>query len=165
MIVKTSVNSQLKKDALLKGTLLAGLGMLVLIGGSVILTQEQLAQYGFFIFLFGIALVTYGMIPYRKLVRLEHSPDEIHVDDDHTWIYFRKGKKIAEIPQTAIESADFIAHDPDYGICLQFKKKPSDKVKVCDSDAHLQMDKYGCDLFLPYFTERSMNRLRSGTDE
>lgn len=164
MIVKTAVNSQLKKDALLRGSLLAGLGMLILIGGSIILTQEQLEQYGFFIFVGGIALVTFGMIPYRKLVRLENSPDEIHVNDDHAWVYYRKGKKIAEIPREAIESSDFVAHDPDYGICVQLKKNPPSKVKVFMPDAQLQMNKYGCDLFLPYFTERSMNQLSKEDD-
>lgn len=158
MIVKTAVGTQHKKDALLKGILLAGLGMLILIGGSVLLTQEQLSQYGFFIFAIGIAIVSYGMIPYRKIVRLENLPDEIHVNEDHTWVYYRGGKKVAEIPKETIESASFITHDPNYGICVSLKKNPVAKVKVC-AEAKLQVNKFGCDLFLPYFTERAVNQL------
>jgi len=159
MIVKTAVNSKIKKDALLNGTLLAGLGMLILIGGSVSFSKEQLSQYGFLIFVFGIALITLGMMPYRKLVRIENCPDEIHVNDDHTWVYYVKGKKLAEIPQETMESVNFIARDPSYGICIHFKKNSSSKVKVSDSDTQLQINKFGCDLFMPYFTERSVHQL------
>lgn len=162
MIVKSAVSTRVKKDALFKGTLLAGIGMMILIGGSVFLTREHLSVYGFLIFGLGIGLVTWGMIPYRRLVRLENSPDEIHVNEDHTWIYYIKGKKTLEIPEETIESVNYLSKNSEYGLCLKLRKEPTKKVKVHSplwQSSH--SGKFGCDIFLPYFTERSCTMLKT----
>lgn len=156
MIVKSAVKSQAKRKALFRGSFLAGMGMLIMIAGSVFLSRHQLSLYGIPLFIAAITLVTIGMIPYRKLTRLENKPDEIHINQDHSWVYYRKGKQILEIPQGTIESMRYISQD-QYGICLSLKKNPENKVKVYQPG--LRMSHFGCDLFFPYFSERAFKQL------
>lgn len=139
MIVRSAVSTQIKKSTLFRGTLLACIGMLILIGGSVFLSREQLSVYGFLLFIGGIAFVTWGMIPYRRLSRIENSPREIHVDEK-TWSYHVKGKKTMEIPRDSIKSINYFSHPSRYGICLRLKNSQQ--------------------VFFPYFTERSFHLLK-----
>jgi len=129
MIVRSVVKPELLRRTLWRGSFLAALGLLFLLFGALFLPEEALSRYGPWLFALGGGLLTAGLLPYRRLSRLEIQPDELHLTKDQL---FWKSQKVL-IPLHKIQSIQPIVGD-HYGIQFQFK------------DGHT--------LFLPYFSER-----------
>lgn len=75
--IRSSICSQLMKSTLLKGTLLAGLGIFVITLAAIFLSPEYLTTYGLPLFAIGCGMITFGLLPYRRLTLLEKCPNEI----------------------------------------------------------------------------------------
>ncbi len=117
--VRSSIRSSLKRSLLFKGTLFALMGALSLIAAAILLPAEKLSHYGFFIFAFAMALITYGLLPYRRLCRLENNPDELRLDSDHILYYLKKGNAVLAISKNDIQSFSYFDLTQKYGIkCL-----------------------------------------------
>jgi hypothetical protein len=134
------------------------------LSGSLI-PAAKLWAWGLPIFLTSIALITLGMLPYRKLKLLEMNPYILKWDDE--WLHFvTKGKTLFSIPLVSIAETKYVQKGKGYGIGLWLKKPLPQKMIVCDR--HFDLDAYmkrsqsehGCDLFFPYFTERSARALK-----
>lgn len=123
--------SLVKPDVLRKtlfvGTAKAVVGLLLMFFG------------GPFFFIPGILVIGWGLIPYRKLKKLEHNP--------YALILTEKGivlqtKKRVFIPNEDIVKMEYIDGTP-FGILITLKERT---------------------LFAPYFSKRTFDDLQSGLD-
>ncbi len=79
--IRSSICSQLMKSTLLKGTLYAALGVIILVLAGAFLPSETLTTFGLPIFIMGIGLITFGLLPYRRLTSIEKCPNELWIKE------------------------------------------------------------------------------------
>jgi hypothetical protein len=137
--LRTSIKPELMRKALFRGSLLGGTGVFLLVISGIFMPVPILSQWGIPIFLLAMLLIAFGMIPYRKLTRLEKSPNEIIISSDDLLTYCRKGKIIFQISLSSISSCSYIDDESVYGIKLILQE--------------------GQEIFLPYFTELAKSQI------
>jgi len=137
--LRSSIKPTLKRKVLMRGTLIAGLGGIILLYCGVFTPAETLEQWGMIPFLLAVILITVGLLPYRKLTRLETTPHEIVGYTNDRLDVFLKKRKRHSIPLDAIEGLHYIEKKDRYGIELYTAEG---------------------NLFLPYFSERACRSLR-----
>lgn len=161
---RSSIHTPLLQKALMRGSFLAGIGALALLAGTF-LPPENLKIWGPFLFLFSLGLIGWGLIPYRRLKRLETEPHEILITKDRLLFCWRK-KPAFSIPLKRIKKAVFISSGDVYGIGISLEDASLSYVQALDEKfdiTHFQqhsIKKYGCDLFLPYFSQRTFEALQ-----
>lgn len=138
--LRTSIDPTLLKWRLYLGTFLGGCGGVLLLLSSIYLSAQSLEKWGFLILMFGLGLIALGLIPYRKLQRLEVRPNEL-VISEHGLIYYKSGELQWKLPFASIHSLSFQETAWHYGIALNVEGR--------------------FDLFLPYFTRRSFQILEA----
>ncbi len=165
--LRSSINSSLKRYVLLRGTFLAFLGMALIAYCGAFLAPETLHIWGLPAFLIGLALITVGLLPYRRLTQLELKPHEIILDDTSSLKFFSKGRPLFSLPFADIAKMEYIDEKYRYGIGLWLKKPFPEKILIHDSHFDMKafqtrsQKKAGCDIFLPYFTKRSFEAVVS----
>jgi hypothetical protein len=139
--LRTSVKPHLKRIAVLRGTATACLGGLILVATGVFLKPDLLQLLGLPLWILGLLLIAMGLLPYRKLSRLEMHPDTIVIRPEDTLQYNVKGKKPVTIPLATIAKMEYIDISNGYGILL-YLKDPKRTI------------------FCPYFSQNSYEELR-----
>jgi hypothetical protein len=165
--LRSSIKPYLTRHILFRGTLLAGIGALFLLISGIFLPPAILTFWGFPIFLLSVGLIACGLLPYRRLKRLEVNPYILTLENGE-WIHFLvKGKPVFSIPYQSIASVEWMQKKYRYGIKILLKTplpKPlliSNK-KFNYENYHLNcMKKYQCDLFFPYFSEQALKSILS----
>ncbi len=161
----STIKPTLMRSALFKGTFLAGVGVMILALCGALIPVSTMEIWGIPILLVGGGLITYGLIPYRKLCRIESVPSELILIDGKFLQLITLGKQVYSIPMVSIEKIDYLEQGDDYGITIQLKKDLREKIVVHDpsfnmsKQQQLSRDKYSCDLFIPYFGRRSFTRI------
>jgi len=162
--IRSTVYAKDIKTVLLRGTFISLVGVFLICYSGTWLPAVQLNIWGSVIFLTGLGLITWGMIPYRKLTQLQIHAHELIVTPDF-FSYAPKGKMTLTIPFSALQKSEFLQVQSIYGIALHLKKNPKEKIQIHDhyfnvsSFRRKSQKQFGCDLFLPYFTEKSWRRL------
>lgn len=118
----STVKADVLKKSLFWGTLKATLGLLVMFFG------------GPFLFIPGVLLIGWGLIPYRKLKKLENNPYTIHLTETHLIL---RTKKSTAISLNEIEKMEYVDGMP-FGILITTKERT---------------------LFAPYFSKRTFTDL------
>lgn len=136
----TTIQPSLLKRTLLQGTLLAGSGAVLLAFSSVLIPKNILETWGIFLFLIAAFLMGAGLVPYRKLQKLETNPDKISLGDDGNFYYLRSDKVLFTTSFKEIEALDWVERKNIYGISLKLKN--------------------GKSKFLPYFSYRSFQEMQ-----
>lgn len=148
----------------MRGTLIAGVGGGLFLGGGLYLTPETLSVWGLPLFVVAMGLMAFGLIPYRRLCRLEVNPYEAVPSDEGITFYAQKKKRFT-IPRASIERMAFCEKGRAYGIGVWLKQPLPEKVVVHEKGPVLHSyrkwarKRFGCDLFLPYFTKRGLAQL------
>lgn len=162
--LRSSIKPSLKKSVILRGSLLSALGVALWLFSGIFFSITTLSTWGWPIFLIGGILITIGLLPYRKLSRLENNPHEIVITDLDE-LYFSMGTPIFKIHLEKIEEMAFLDDEKRYGIGIWIKK-PIDKNVIVlhptlDFNAYLAdcQKRYFCDIFFPYFSKRSFQEL------
>lgn len=169
LLLRSSVKSTMKRFVLFRGTFLAGLGAALMLFTGAFLPRGTLALWGLLCFGIGLGLITLGLLPYRRLTRLENKPFEILLSQG-LLSFISKGIKKFSVPFASIEKTGFVDDRHQYGICLWLKKPAQEKVIVHDPGFDMaafqnkSKAKHGCDLFLPYFSKRSYEEMRDFQD-
>lgn len=164
LALKSIIKPSLKKVALLRGTILGILGIALWLYGGIFLSTNSLTIWGWPIFIVGLLLITWGLLPYRKLTRLENNPNEIIVTDLEE-LYFKQGTPVFKIALENIEEMAYVDNNSHYGIGLWIKKPQTKNILVLhptlDLKAYLKdcQNRYFCDVFLPNFSKRSFKEL------
>lgn len=140
----------------MRGSLLAGLGASLLFFSGIFAPEKILSRWGLIIFGISMLFIGMGLIPYRRLQRLELKPDEIRVFEDRTLHYFKKGQECFALPLADIQSVEWIDKGHIYGIGLRLKKVLPD----LEETINRSQKKVGADLFLPFFSNRAYLELQ-----
>lgn len=164
-VLYTGVKATLMRRVLFRGILWGSIGILGLILSAILLSHTEMALWGPFLFCAGMTAIVIGLLPYRRLTRLESHPDKLSVDSSSYLTYFSKGKKVFTIPSQVIKEILYIDRDSHYGIGIRLN--PQSKEKICVHRRHFDMKTFqeksqrdnACDLFFPYFTQRSFQQL------
>lgn len=151
-VIRSSILSQQMSKALFRGSIIAGIGGILLLFVGAFLPLESLKIWGFPLFLCGIGLIVFGLRPYKKLRRLEMNPSKITISQDGILIYEASTKEIFTIPIEKIKSISFYENQQIYGMGLQLDKA-------------IGKPKFGFDLFFPYFSRRSVEILQSRLED
>lgn len=160
----SSVKPALLRASLIRGTLMALCGILLLAYGGTFLTVETLSLWGPPLLVVGGGLMVLGLLPYRRLCRLEVLPNELVVTDV-LMQFLERGKLIYSIPRESIEEIKYYEKGNDYGLCITFKEGIAKKMIVhnprFEMAAYQKRSRqlYGCDLYIPYFGRRTFTRL------
>jgi hypothetical protein len=163
-IIRTVISSQLMKRTLLTGFAIALIGILGLLLGGIFLSLLSLQTWGLTLFLLSLGLITWGLLPYRRLSSLQLKPNEFSlVDADHL-AFYAKGKKMMTIPLKSIDRLSYISQATLYGIAFWLKPQPASPVIIHQraSEVYALRQKghqLGADLFFPYFNQRAYDEL------
>lgn len=112
------------------------------------------------LFLISLILIAIGLRPYRLLQQLETKPHEL-IYDGQKYIFAKRGKPLLEIAEKNISRMEYFEEERAYGIAIdlcgqvELLQKFDLPSFVTDSRARAN-----CDLFLPYFTKKSLALLR-----
>jgi len=160
--LRSSIRPDLKKSILLKGSTIAIVGFLPLLYAGTMVPAEYLQFWGFPLFLLSFGMMAAGLIPYRKICKLEEQPNEIILSNDALQ-YCENRKRTLTIPISNIDSISKIENGKIYGIGLRLKNSESKITLHQPIEIEKLIKKtgktYGVDLFFPYFRERSFQEL------
>ncbi len=166
LTMRSTISTGLKQHVLLKGTLFASCGGLLFLCGGLFLPVSVLAVWGPLFFIAGGFLIAYGLLPYRQLTRKEMVPDKLVVVENKHIDYIVKEKLMLKVPLSIISRAGFIEHPHEYGIGIWLKNPSKEKIIVCQPAYKVKnylplQGREGCDLFFPYFSNRSFKELEA----
>lgn len=163
--LRTCIKSDVRRHALIRGTLFSAIGACLLLYGAIFLPTATLQVWGIPLLCIGGGLMTWGLQPYRRLCQLENRPDEIISVYKTEIQYYSKEKRIFTIPAQSIQKLSYFEKENAYGIKISLKLPCSEKIRIHDPkfdfDLYLKKTraKYGCELFLPYFSKRAFQDL------
>lgn len=121
--------------------------------------------WGLPLFLVGMGLIAWGLIPYRRLRSLEENPYRITLDGESSMTFISKGKPLFTVPRQAIGEMGYIEEENTYGIALHLKSPLPEKLQIENATFDLaefrerSKKEHACDLFIPYFSQRSYSTL------
>lgn len=165
MTIRSSVLPALMRKILWKGTLLGGSGVVILLLGGIFIPLKEMKVWGPFLFLFSLSLITWGLLPYRRLKRLEEKPSTLILEGEEWLHYSVRGKPLFSIPIASIDHIIFIDKPSTYGIGVILKDHLPKKLVVQDTSFDpmqfppRSLEWHPCDLFFQYFSQRSFNAL------
>lgn len=163
--LRSSIKPELMRRTLFRGTIVAAIGGIVLLYGALFLPTEFLTRWGLPIAVLAGILVTVGLLPYKRLVKLGKQPYELVAIEDKSLQFFSHGRHIFTIPTNSIEKLTYIERKNVYGIGLKLKKPLPEKLSVHDSRYPVERFQtrsrkvFNHDFFFPYFTQRSYDDL------
>lgn len=165
LIIRTTVMPALTKHVLIKGFCIASIGIFGLLAGGIFLPPSILHQWGWAIFFISIGFITLGLLPYRRLVRLQMKPNELSIFDADQMTFISRGSKKLTVPLQSISKMAYIDHPLNYGIALWLKHPTPIPVIVHESPKQAEkMRKKGkeienADLFFSHFNRHAYDEL------
>lgn len=165
LILRSSISSSLLRNTLLRGFAVAFFGILILLCAGSYLPVEFLHRWGWSLFLISLGLITLGMLPYRRLSRLQIKPNELILSDSNHIVFSQRGRELLTIPMQSIARMSYIFHPRLYGIALWLRPAPLKPILVHQSPKEIEnMRRLGqqlgnADLFFPYFNQRAYDEL------
>ncbi len=140
--------------------------MLIMLGGTL-LPLALLKIWGAPLFCVGMTCISIGLLPYRKLTRLQLKPHAIH-SSGHELIFLKSGKPLFKVLLGSLEKIEYLEKEETYGLGLWLKRPVEAKVKVLQPRFNFSrftqrsMEEFeGCDLFLPYFSKHAYLRAKA----
>lgn len=165
LTLRSSIKASLKKQTIIRGTILGGLGISLWLFGAIALPENTLNFWGWPILLIGGILIVIGLLPYRRLSRLENRPHEIVVTDLEELYCSMHGTPFFKIALENIEEMAYLDDENRYGIGLWIKLPKNKYIEVLYPSLVLEtylkdcQKHYFCDVFLPFFSKRSFEEL------
>ena len=164
LYLRSTISTKLLNSTLKRGAWASGGGAILLILGGTLLPLSLLKIWGIPLFCMGMACISIGLIPYRKLTQLQFKPNAIHCNGREL-LYISNGKPLFKIALNSLEKIAYLEKEAGYGMGLWLKKPIQEKVKVLQPRfnfarfmKHSMEDFDGCDLFLPYFSKHACLR-------
>lgn len=155
-----------KRRVVLKASFGGGIGVSALVAAGAFMPQAELNFWGLPLLIVAGALITWCMLPYRRMTELENSPDELWINAKNELVYAKKNHPLFSVPLSAIEKIFYTDRGNEYGICLKTAPHPAQKIRI----HHINLDfnalrqtairKHGCDIFLPFFSKRTYDDLK-----
>lgn len=102
------------------------------------MSVSLLQTWGMFLWVIGILLIAWGLIPYKYLKNVSEKPNAIYLDDEEIFHYISRGKTRLSLKLSSIEKVLYVDDPKKYGISMKVRDR---------------------DYFFPYFTENSFHKL------
>ncbi len=147
-MINSKISSLLKKRRLLRGSLIATPGILVLLIVGSFAPLAILERFGILSFCVGIFLISLGLIPYRRLCQLELKPHYIDADASNLKVLLHQ-RYALDIPMQLITACEWIEKKEIYGIGLHVKTAEIPK----------RFSRFGYACFLPFFKRDALDKL------
>lgn len=160
--LRSTITTQLLTRTLFRGVVLAALGVGGLTYAAIFMTSSALMNWGWLIYLVSFALITAGMLPYRKLVKQQINPRELRLMDDQTVLYLAKQKRLLNLPLEAVDSWEYIDTWNSYGVAVKLKpllRRPVTIYLTKKESAPLHRGENNEELFFPYFSRHACEEL------
>ncbi|MBA3957825.1 MAG: hypothetical protein H0X51_05460 [Parachlamydiaceae bacterium] len=163
--LRSSIKPSVMRRTVLYGTVCAAIGAFILLYSALFLSVETLSTWGLLILVVSGTLISVGLLPYRKLTRLERHPHELIAIEDQALQFYVRGQLVLTIPSISVQRYTYIVNGQDYGIAVHLKQPLPEKLVVHEHSFKMRKfqersrKKYNCDLFFPYFSERSYDEL------
>lgn len=161
--LRTTLTPTFLHQTLLKGFGVALIGILGLLYGSIYADLSTLQTWGFTLFIVSLGLIATGLLPYRRLSRLQMNPNKLCLAEPHHLEFYAKGRLLLVIPMESIARLEYLSNPAPYGIALWLKPTHSSVVKGFPEDVKNLKEqgkqRAGADLFFPYFNQRSFEEL------
>ena len=166
LIIRSTISSPLLKKVLFRGFAIAFLGIILLLLAGIFIPPVTLRHWGWILFLLSLSLITFGLLPYRRLSRLQLKPNELVLDHFHQLTFYSKGQAILTFPLQSIVQANYIDHPQQYGIAIWMK----DSIVVHLPKEVKKLQRQGqqiaqANLFLPYFNRHAYDELMEWLEE
>lgn len=164
--IRTSIKPKLKRFLLIRGSLLALIGVGLLLYSGIFITVDTLSNWGAAIWFISFLFIAWGLVPYRRITKIEENPNQIVVTEDEMIHYHRHGKDILSFPLAAIEEIHFVRDMGLYGIALTLKEETQSQVPNPAISVVGQMflwtmrRRHKFDRFFPFFSERGTKQLQ-----
>ena len=159
--VRTAISSFCLKKNLFQGFLYALFGTLLLIFSGTFLPLYFLQPLGWLLYLIAFFFITYGLLPYRKLTRLQNCPNEIKeglkVQEAHLQIWV-KGHPQITLDFPSIKAIYFLSDPLRYGVVFQLKNWPP-YLPARLKKNFVQIDAKKKKIFCFYFSKRSFEEI------
>lgn len=94
-------------------------------------------------FFLGGALIVWGLLPYRRLCRIEMKPNEVHIDQNGLLTYYETGEPKFSLQTAKIDRIEPVNEGKVYGMAVYLKGSA----------------RKSYDIFLPYFKKNSVEML------
>lgn len=164
--LKTTISSVVIKRLLMKGLFFAMIGIIGITLSGAFFSVPLLKNSGLLIYLGGMGLIIWGLLPYKKMLQLQLKPNEIRLYQNGEMQFFSKGKKIITIHVNSIQQIKYYENKINYGVLIWFTQSVTERVVIHDG-AKNEVDfmrKQGCatadaDIFIPWFKEKSVNKI------
>ncbi len=156
----TTIKTSLMRHYLMRGSILAIIGALILLTAGSLLPPKILAPWGFFLFIAALSLITYGLLPYSRLRRLELNPYQLVIEDEYLDLW-RKKKLLMSIPKDNIFRISYMEKKHVYGMLFILKRPLSQRMILLNKLGffpHCQITPEG-NIFLLYFNERAYKEI------
>lgn len=157
--LRTQVRQTLLRKALLRGTLLGAVGVALLLFATFYHPSHTIRWGVAFVLVF-ILLVSMGLIPYRRLARLQTHPDELHLGVG-SFTYIHRQTPFVTLSVEAVKDVRWIEVGELYGIGIDIDEIPG----PAQPFATLSRRRAGCDLFFAYFSETSFREFKEYLDK
>lgn len=155
--VRSSIKPRLMRHIILRGSIFAVMGSLIFLYAGIFMPVAILSAWGIPLLFIAGGLLAIGLLPYRRLSRLERKPDELAANES-SLIFHHLGRPVMTIPVTSIKRMAYLDHGNKYGIGLWLKDPLPEKIII--HDRRYKPDaSFNADLFFSYFTERSYQEL------
>lgn len=115
--METVVTESLLSRTLIRGSVLAGLGIALILAISL----EWPGFWTIPLFLAGLGLIAWGLVPYRQLTKLQLNPHKLEITDGKLR-YIRPKERTLVIPLSEIESVEHVETKRIYGLKIRTKK-------------------------------------------
>lgn len=149
--LRSSIKPALKKKLLLSGTLVASAGILLMLVSGLALSVETLEVWGLPVLGISLAMITAGLLPYKRLTRLEVQPHELLLTADHEIHFYYNHRPCFTLSWDNIAKTAYVDHPSHYGIAL-WLKNPDPAILKC-------YNRKDCDLFFPFFSPNSYQEM------
>lgn len=168
LILRSSISSPHMRHVLFRGFSIAFIGILFLVLSGIYFPASTLKMWGWLIFFFSLTLLTWGLLPYRRLSRFQLNPDELVIakgkGNGNGLYYISKGKKILSFQLESVHHISYIDNSEHYGIAFFFKKSAHSSIVIYEEAGAKKVqnnsrNKGKGDLFFPFFNRRSYEEL------
>lgn len=154
---KSSITSSIKTKILFRGIILSFLGFTPLLFFGIYANTHLLKSYGLITFLFAMASISLGFVPYKKLGKLELYPYELEITDEILTL-FKNKKAILSILLSEIRNIEYIKSIFFHGIGIVVDT-PHINLSRLQLARKWKMRK-SYDIILPYFSEKAFLELK-----
>jgi len=160
--LRSSISKELKQKTIKRGAPFALCGASLLLVAAF-LPLSFLKSFGFALFAISCILIAIGLVNYRRLLYLELNYFELQVGEHHM-TFCQKGRSIFTVEHTSIQKLEFKQTQAHYGIEVWLLPPIQNSVRVHIPKRKFRLFlskwKYESDLFLPFFTEKSLQELK-----